>query len=264
MKLDYGTQLSPDPITLSIGTIRKPRLRDISKLTFELFSFYEFFLKLTPEIYYTKFKIDGGTEYWNNLTEEEQSTLTLYDLIEKEPGLQSQYVKILNFFFEESVIFQEGFFIILNQSVEKINDETDVSIIRGVISKETFPQVIGIIQQICCIYEEEENIDDLPFKNALARQFYEKMLKAKKKEKEEKKADKDLTIPNIISSVSNKHPSYNHTNIWDITIFQLLDSFNKLRLNTIYDIQALRVSVWGDEKKTFDSTLWHKNEYDKK
>lgn len=90
------------------------------------------------------------------------------------------------------------------------------------------------------------------------------MLKAKKKEKEEKKADKDLTIPNIISSVSNKHPSYNHTNIWDITIFQLLDSFNKLRLNTIYDIQALRVSVWGDEKKTFDSTLWHKNEYDKK
>ena len=35
MFLDYGTQVSPTPISLSIGTIKKPKLIDISEITFE-------------------------------------------------------------------------------------------------------------------------------------------------------------------------------------------------------------------------------------
>ena len=92
----------------------------------------------------------------------------------------------------------------------------------------------------------------------------EKMLKAKKKEQETKKSDLNLTIPNIISSLANKHPSLNYVNIWDLTIFQLLDAFNRTQANSMYDIDSTRVSVWGDEKKTFDVSLWYKNNYDKK
>ena len=43
-----------------------------------------------------------------------------------------------------------------------------------------------------------------------------------------------------------------------------MDAFNRLQRNTMYDIDSTRVSVWGDEKKTFDVSLWYKNEYDKK
>ena len=32
MKLEYGTILCPEPITLSIGTIRNPKLREIGKI----------------------------------------------------------------------------------------------------------------------------------------------------------------------------------------------------------------------------------------
>lgn len=264
MRLDYGTQLSPVPITLSIGTLRKPTLKEISKITFDRFSFYEFFLKLSPEIYYTKLrKENDGEAFWDSLTEEEQDKITIYNIIEEDEKIRSTYVEIFNFFFVETVIYQEGFFILLKDEVanpEKIKREQ----VRGAIAKDNFQQVMSLLQQICCIYNEEESLDDMKFKNNLARKLMEKMLKAKKKEQETKKSDLNLTIPNIISSLANKHPSLNYVNIWDLTIFQLLDAFNRTQANSMYDIDSTRVSVWGDEKKTFDVSLWYKNNYDKK
>lgn len=264
MRLDYGTQLSPVPITLSIGTLRKPTLKEISQITFDRFSFYEFFLKLSPEIYYTKLrKENDGEAYWGSLTEEEQDKITIYNIIEEDDKIRSTYVEIFNFFFVETVIYQEGFFILLKDEVanpEKIKREQ----VRGAIAKDNFPQVMSLLQQICCIYNEEESLDDMKFKNNLARKLMEKMLKAKKKEQEAKKSDLNLTIPNIISSLANKHPSLNYVNIWDLTIFQLLDAFNRTQANSMYNIDSTRVSVWGDEKKTFDVSLWYKNNYDKK
>lgn len=264
MRLDYGTQLSPVPITLSIGTLRKPTLKEISQITFDRFSFYEFFLKLSPETYYTKLrKENDGEAYWGSLTEEEQDKITIYNIIEEDEKIRSTYVEIFNFFFVETVIYQEGFFILLKDEVanpEKIKREQ----VRGAIAKDNFPQVMSLLQQICCIYNEEESLDDMKFKNNLARKLMEKMLKAKKKEQETKKSDLNLTIPNIISSLANKHPSLNYVNIWDLTIFQLLDAFNRTQANSMYDIDSTRVSVWGDEKKTFDVSLWYKNNYDKK
>lgn len=266
MRLDYGTQLSPVPITLSIGTLRKPTLKEISQITFDRFSFYEFFLKLSPETYYTKLRTENdGVAYWSSLTEEERDKITIYDIIKEDEQIRNTYVEIFNFFFVETVIYQEGFFILLkeNTAIDK-PDEIIREQVRGAIAKDNFSQVLGLLQQICCIYNEEESLDDMKFKNNLARKLMEKMLKAKKKEQETKKSDLNLTIPNIISSLANKHPSLNYLNIWDLTIFQLLDAFNRIQANSMYDIDSTRVSVWGDEKKTFDVSLWYKNNYDKK
>ena len=266
MRLDYGTQLSPVPITLSIGTLRKPTLKEISQITFDRFSFYEFFLKLSPETYYTKLrKENDGEAFWDSLTEEEQDKITIYNIIEEDEKIRSTYVEIFNFFFVETVIYQEGFFILLKENTAIDNpDKIKREQVRGAIAKDNFSQVMSLLQQICCIYNEEESLDDMKFKNNLARKLMEKMLKAKKKEQETKKSDLNLTIPNIISSLANKHPSLNYVNIWDLTIFQLLDAFNRTQANSMYDIDSTRVSVWGDEKKTFDISLWYKNNYDKK
>lgn len=266
MRLDYGTQLSPVPITLSIGTLRKPTLKEISQITFDRFSFYEFFLKLSPETYYTKLRIENdGEAYWSSLTEEEQGKITVYDIIKEDEQIRNTYVEIFNFFFVETIIYQKGFFILLkeNTAIDK-PDEIKKEQVRGAIAKDNFSQVLSLLQQICCIYNEEESLDDMKFKNNLARKLMGKMLKAKKKAQENKKADINLSIPNIISSVSNMHPSINYLNIWDLTIFQLLDAFNRLQANVMYNIDCTRVSVWGDEKKTFDVSLWYKNNYDNK
>ena len=195
------------------------------------------------------------------MSDEEKEKIDLYDIIISDDKLIMMYTEIFNFFFIEPVIFREGFFILLKEDIED-EDAVVPDKIRGVIAKELLPQVLNLLQQICCIYEEEEKEEDLKFKNNLAKKLYEKMAKANKKSKKEKKNDINLTLPNIISSVSNRHLSINPINVWEMTIFQLLDSFNRMQINTIYDIDATRVSVWGDEKKTFDISLWHKNEYD--
>lgn len=262
MRLDYGTQLSPSPITLSIGNMKKPTLREISQLSFDKFSFYEFLMKLTPELYYTKLKANGGKEKWKSMPDEEKDELKMYDIILSDDSIKNSYVDLMNFFFVENVVFQEGYFILLNPDVIDYDNLSSENI-RGVISQEQFYQVLDLMQQICCIHSEEENIENMKFKNKLARKLYEQMLKAKK-EQESKKIDNNLSLPNIISSLSNKHPSINYINIWDLTIFQLLDSFNRIQANTMYEIDSTRVSVWGDEKKTFDFSLWYRNNYDKK
>lgn len=258
MRLDYGTQLSPTPIKLSIGTLKKPTLREISDLSFDKFNLYEAFLKITPEQYLTKSR---DKKYWDNLPDDKKSSITMFSIIQEEEYLQKIYSEIFDFFFVEPVIFREGIFIILHKQIE---GDLTMEDICGVIHEKSFMEVIEIIQQICSIYEVEESIDEMKFKNNAARKIMEKILKGNKKKKEAKKADINLSLPNIISAVSNKHPTINPINVWDLTIFQLLDSFGRLQVNTMYGINSTRVSVWGDEKKTFDISLWYKNNYDTK
>lgn len=261
MKLDYGAQLNPEPIMLSVGSLRKPKLIEIANLNFDKFDLYEMFIKMTPELFYTKIKGNDGKAYWDSLSDDEQYNMTLYDLILDDTSLQRTYEKILNFFFVETVVFREGLFILFNN----VEDASDVSLddVCGVLHKEAFLQIIDLIQQICCIHTDEEIPEDMKFKNRLARKLYEKMKKAEKEEKEKRKMDINLSIPNIISAVSNKHPSISPFSVWNLTIFQLLDSFSRLQQNTMFGIDCTRVSVWGDEKKTFNAALWYKNGYDK-
>ena len=263
MKLDYGTLLSPEPIKLSIGTLKKHTLRDISALSFEKFNLYEALLKMVPENYYTKMCGEEGKAFWESLSEDKRDHMTMYSLICEDEYVQHIYLELFNFFFDEYVTFKEGFFILFNQEID-LEKEFAPETIRGVINQTTFNRVLVLIQQICCIYEDEESMDEMKFKNNAARKIYEKMLKGRKEKKKNKKVDKNLSLPNIISAVSNSHPTINPISIWDLTVFQLLDSFNRLQVNKMYDIDARRVSVWGDEKKTFDMALWYRNEYDKK
>lgn len=264
MRLDYGTLLSPAPIKLSIGKIRKPTLLEISELGFEKFNNYEVFLKLTPETYFTKLTGDDGIQKWENMSEDERGEISMYTLIIEESSLQEIYTEIFNYFFLEYVVFKEGLFILLNREVD-IDSDINAEDVCGVIHNDTFMQVIELIQQTCCIYEDtEESLDNVKYKNKLARKIYEKILKAQKEQQKQKKADINLSLPNIISAVSNSHPSINPINIWNMHVFSVLDSFNRLRVNSMYHIDSTRVSVWGDEKKTFDSALWYKNNYDKK
>ena len=255
---DYGTLLCPKPIKLSIGTLRKPKLNEIYDITFERFYFFEVLLKLTPETYYTSLMGDDGEQKWNSFGDDEKKDMTLYSLILNDERLQQLYTEMFGFFFIEDIVFRSPYFVILNNGISDDHELTKEDV-HGVISENTFSTVLLMIQQICCIYEKEAEEEVEPkFKNALAKKMYEKMKKAKKEQERTKRGNKDLAIPNIISKVSNKHLSINPINVWDMTLFQLIDSFNCLRVNSIYDINSTRVAVWGDEKKTFDMSQWYK------
>lgn len=262
MKLDYGTMISPDPIVLNVGTIRKPLLCDVSKIGFDQFGLYEGFLSMTPETYYTKLKKDDP--YWESLSEDEQIHLSLFDVIVREPYLQKMYMDIFQIFFEEAVDFQDCYFLILKAGTDANKQLTEDDIF-SVIGKDMFPEVLSILKQICGMNVDEDEFRDIPesmFKNAKAKALYERMQRDKKKVEENKDANPNYSLPNIISAVSARHPSINYTNMWKMTIYQLLDSFNRLRTGAIYEIDQTRVSVWGDEKNTFRQDAWFKNDFD--
>lgn len=264
MILNYGTLMSPVPVTLSVGTIRKPTLLDISHLTFDTFNEYEIFLKMTPRFFYTNIiKDDEKKKEWINLSEDERDDMTIYDLIVINEKLRELYLDILSFFFIEKLVYVNGLIIVYNPKVEEVEKLKQEDIV-GIITKETFMQVLEVIQQICYIYEYKEKKEDLKFKNKLAQKLYARMLKAKEEDDKRKEVNLNFTLPNIISSVCSNHGSLNYSNIWGLTVFQLMDSFDRIRDGKMYEISSVRLSVWGDEKNQFDAELWYKNNFDKK
>lgn len=247
-----------------MGSIIKPKLKDIDSddMSFEQLYFYEFLAVMTPEDYFTKMKGDEGKEQWEMINEDDRSKIKIFDVINADQTLQQSFLGLFNFFFKETVLYSDGYFVTL-QPNKHYNIPSDIkkNDIVGVITNDNFSEVLDIIRQICCIDVDIEKTEQPKFKNRAAERIFKKIEKAESKKK--KKANKNLTLPNIISSITVKHNSINFTNIWDYTIFQLLDNFYRLQTEDIHQIDCTRVSVWGDEKNTFDPARWYKNEYDK-
>ena len=159
MRLSYGELIGYSPIQLSIGSIRKPLLKDIDNLGFELFNQYESLLFLTAEIYYTKFLGEKGLQYWNELTDTDKQSLNLFDVIKNDEQMRDEYLAIFNFFFVEDIVYSNGMFVILNIPSTEINEQTYETAIKGGITRNNLDDVLKIIQQVCGIYEEQENMD---------------------------------------------------------------------------------------------------------
>lgn len=269
MKLDYFTLLCPEPISLSIGTIKPPTLRDIGKLTFPVFGMYQVYLKLTPSDYYELLNRESGEKNWDTLTDNEKKEITLYDVVVFEDSLHDAFTDVFNFFFVERVIFRDGFFLVINtDDYEILADEIEITKenLKGIINHTSFVDVLDILQQVCCIKSDNPLDDPKPkFKNAKAKRIYDKMLEANKVQNKNKQM-KDIlnfSLPNIISATANKSYGLNIINIWDATLFQLYDQFEKIQNDDTHYMNVVRVAVWGDEKNQFDPSLWYKNNFDK-
>jgi len=258
-KLTYGDLLSPYPIKLTIGILNKPTLKDIAEITFTQYDVYRYYMNLTPEKYYCEVKEElGGAEKWESMNDEQKENLTIYKILLEDELLQGTFTSMFNFFFKEEVIYEDGVFLLLADNV-KPDEEISIDLLHGYINEQNFNAVMSIIMQISCV-KKKETESDMKFKNELARKLYYRMKEAQKKEEE--KANKDFLIPNIISAVTNKHPSINVINVWELTVYQLLDIFERLRINAFYDIQSLGVSVWGDENNKFKENTWYQNNFD--
>jgi len=133
----------------------------------------------------------------------------------------------------------------------------------GSINESNFSEVVSIIKQVCMIESDKSDEDDiskLKFKNKKAKEIYLKTIKAQK-DKEKERYDKNLSIPNIISAVCYKHPSINYLNVGGLTMFQLIDNFNRLNVDNDFYIAQVRVAVWGDSENQFKRDLWYLNNY---
>ena len=263
MELDYIDLLSPEPVFLPrVGRLTPPTLREISRLTWPVYETYLAFLSMPPSRYCTEVKPELRSWY-ESLPAEQAQLLSMYDIIVSSQELADLFCSIFHFFFAEEVIYnkEKDAFLLFTSSLPSSDTDTNScskSEMTGMITKSCYDQICSLILQMNHI-QTDSAIDPAKIKNEKGRKIYERIQKFKAKQSHTTKKNNDLEIGNIISAVCTRHHSINYTNVWDMTIYQLWDTFHRLQADNAYEIGRTAVSVWGDKEKKFDFNSWFKN-----
>ena len=271
MRLDYGTLLSFDLFNLPFGFgIKSPRLKEISALQFNVYHSYLSVLDLNIDDYYSAISNENYDYFKEYSTDEKHLILKVKHEYESlSENERRNVIPIMIFSYDQRLIDKISIAIsfFTNKNFKYSTDKNEFVCIEddeivATIPLEFYGQVADFILQRNGINKPKEE-EKPKFKNKLAEELYYRSLKAEEKKVKENKINNDLELPNIISAVTAKHNSLNIINIWDITIYQLYDQFQRMQTNCAYDINAMAVSAWGDQEGKFDSALWYKNLYNK-
>lgn len=248
MELDYASLLSPYPLYFpKMGHVKPLTLREIwqPEVTCRTYNWYLSLMHMTPQIYYRQ--VDPQKAGCGD-------NLSMFDLISSDQGLREQYCSALNLFLEETVSWNEHYQAFFTYT-EK--DEDGSIIPFGIIHRGIFDELCQVILQLNGINSSETMFDESKAKNKHALKILQKIKKGQEAQK--KKGDSRMELPNMISALSCRHSSINLTNIWDLTVFQLYDQFQRQQMNTVYDIKCMSLAAWGDKNNKFDYTEWFKN-----
>lgn len=249
--LDYSDLISPLPLELvNVGSIHSPTLREIWDISYFTYANYISHLNMDIEEFYKTYK--KGIK----LSDKKLLNTTKFDLVLENENFRNVILEALNFFFVETFYWNADFKAFISQG------NADPQHI-GIINQYNYTDVVSIILQKVHIKNDDDDIDLSRVKNKRAKRIYEKARIGRRKlNKTKAKSNLDMTIPNIISSIVSRHKSLNWTNIWEITIYQLFDTFEKLQLDDQYEFFARQVSIWGDKDKSFKFGIWNTNLYD--
>lgn len=256
MKLDYATLISPYPFYIkNVGGIKSPTLREIwnPTVTYQGYQMYLALLLATPQKY-CEHVMPSVMEWYQSLSEQEKLNVNMMDIIVMDKALQISYCKMLNFFFEEDVVWsnEDNLFI-----TYKDVDEQGQIIPIGLIHRNIFTDLCDIILQRCGIVRSDIDTDASKVKSKRALEILKKLQRGREKAAKTSVNDKDTELPKLITAVAVKSKSINFTNIWDLTLFQFYEQFKKEQTNVYFDISATQVAAYGNEKKTFKGNEWY-------
>lgn len=262
MKLDYGSLISPTPLKLNICSIKSPTLREISNLSAK-FKTYNGYLSiiLTDIKSYYRIVENEEFDYFSRHTEDEKKQILkikkeyeglvgdeklkvrTLDVFHFDKQIIKELQEALSFFICEKILysFEDRAFIVYNEDK-----------VIGAINSQSYPDVTDIILQMNWIHKDILQEDKTKVKNKKALEILEKLNKAKTVSK---KADERLEFPNIISSIAAYHNSINMLNIWDLTIYQIYDLFERMQSNTVFDIKSIAVAFGAKDDK-FNAGQW--------
>lgn len=249
MQLNYFDLISCTPIKLTgIGSIISPTLRQIDSITYYTYAIYLTHLRMTPEEFFENYYPK------KEISVQDLMNTTKFDLVVIDESFRNIILSALNFFFIEDFqyIQEPGYecFVVLDENNN----------ITHAITRNNYNGIVNIILQRVHITPEKNVVDDLSkAKNKRGKKIYEKIFAQRKKFKKAKSDNPDYDFANIIASVACYSPNLNWVNIWDITVYQLYDEFERLSINDYYESSKLSTSVWGDKQKKFNFGVWHNN-----
>ncbi len=256
MVLSYIDLLSPQPLMLpGIGGVACPTLRQIQQVGYNTYQLYLSLILMTPQTYFSMEKnmpsenSVSAKEPFGETTDEEAS---IYELITGNSKLCRLAEQALEFFLTGFIRFSpeyQCFFLYETEPKKDTHPKPD-----GIIHKNLWQQLCQIIAQRN--YVEYPASSTLQVKSKKAKKRLARLEQLRPKQR---KVDGNMDIGNIISAVAGKSPNLNLINIWDMTIYQLWDTFYRLCSNHILNIQSMSVAAWGDQNHSFDSSSWYKN-----
>jgi len=262
MQVSYDFLIGTTPLKIEgVGAIKSPKLKSFmcdedGMMSYDVYKIFLSTILMDAKSFFMIFG-EKDKDWWNEQSDEFKGNQNIVNLIYTSENAKQAYQEAFDFFFVDKVKYSEehNLFLTYNGST----DENGDLINTGFIPHEFFKEICGIIAQFNGVANDETIGDSKPkYKNKLAEELMNRMKKGQEDLKKAKKEDKRYSLPNIISAVVSRHNSLNYTNIYELTVTQLYDVFNRLRNNSVLDISSISVAVWGDEKNKFDYDSWFK------
>ena len=253
MYFDYFDMLSGEPMLLKgVGHIKSPTLRDICTsggIGYKKYNLYLNFLSWDKErlLKYDQFMKYSGASKLN------REQLNVFDVSTLLKQTRELCRGVLSFFISEEVVWDEA----NRRFAICISDENGLKTV-GEINRNNFESVRKIILQFNFIglNNDEEPIRHSSDKSKELWERAQRYLEEQAKNNGQKEETKEeYHIGNIISKLCAAHPSYNLLNIFNLTIFQLYDSFFQLGYLRSADLSERVFSNHGGDKFKFEDWL---------
>lgn len=195
-----------------IGYLKCPTLREIRKLTYNVFRYWVHILSCTLEDFFNtcinKEKCDESLKHDNG----SMFLLLLYD----NPALFS---KMITTFVDGIVEFDENA-LVFNTFVFDGENKKPI----GHIGDDNFDEFRENLQYILGLKNAKEK--EQKFKNKIAQKMYEKLQKHSNEQK--KSFDENYEFDNMIKKYcTHNKVGINILNVWDMTYYQFLQMFNE-------------------------------------
>ena len=213
-----------DKVEIDGIVFKQPKLRDIKDIGLQVYYAYISFLLVSVEEYLISIKREDLIPFFK------QHNLTMFDVYRDSPYERQFFIEALSFFIDGEIEFKNGEFLINNTNI---------------INKEIYQKILEIIAEINCL---KVNKQQETYANEKARKIAEKIQQAKQKRSSVQSKD-STSLADIISAVASRKESLNLLNIWDLTIYQLYDHYNRLIAEDEFDIHAMNYAYWGGEFK---------------
>lgn len=129
---------------------------------------------------------------------------------------------------------------------EKLIEDIEIKYNEKYINKDNYSYIVDVLKlQNGLMQVEEKKYNPADEK---AREIMEKIKRGQEIAKKNKKKDGDLDLQDIISAVAGKSNNLNILDIWDLTVYQLYDHFQRLEMVDGYGISMNAMMHGADIK----------------
>lgn len=241
--------LSGEPILVkNVGHLRSPILRELCPLGIghSAYNFYLNFLSWDKE---NLLEYDRLMKY-RGVSKLENGALNTFDAATLLKQTREFCRGILSFFMLEELVWDDTG----RRFISFTKDESPVAI--GEINRENFDDVRKMMLQLNYIGIDGDE-SPVSYSDQKSKELWERT-QGYLKELSKKNAGIDKPeyhLSNIVSKLCAVHPSYNLLNVYDLTIFQLYDSFFQTGYIRSSDLNERIFSNHGGEKFKFEDWL---------